>query len=104
MSRAKVPADHAERCLGHVIGGVRGIYDRHSFRGEMADAYSKLAELIAAILQVRQLFWGVVVFHFGHRLDGLDELVSGDLPRRANEPGKSFKPFAHLFLSFDVLP
>jgi integrase len=50
MSRAGVPSDHAERCLGHVIGGVRGIYDRHSFRAEMADAYSKLAELIAAIV------------------------------------------------------
>src|SRR5262249_29215479 len=29
MSRAGVPSDHAERCLGHVIGGVRGVYDRH---------------------------------------------------------------------------
>ena len=24
MSRAGVPSDHAERCLGHVIGGIRG--------------------------------------------------------------------------------
>src|SRR5262249_45565892 len=29
MSRAGVPSDHAERCLGHVINGVRGVYDRH---------------------------------------------------------------------------
>jgi integrase len=50
MSRAGVPSDHAERCLGHVIGGVRGIYDRHSFRGEMAEAYEKLAALIADIV------------------------------------------------------
>jgi integrase len=28
MSRAGVPSDHAERCLGHVIGGIRGIYVR----------------------------------------------------------------------------
>ena len=27
MSRAGVNADIAERCLGHVIGGVRGIYE-----------------------------------------------------------------------------
>jgi integrase len=27
MSRAGVPTDHAERCLGHVIGGVRGTYE-----------------------------------------------------------------------------
>jgi integrase len=29
MSRAGVNSDIAERCLGHVIGGVRGVYDRH---------------------------------------------------------------------------
>ena len=50
MSRAGVPSDHAERCLGHVIGGVRGVYDRHSFQSEMADAYEKLARLIAEIV------------------------------------------------------
>jgi hypothetical protein len=50
MSRAGVPADHAERCLGHVIGGVRGTYDRHSFRSEMAEAYEKLAGLIGDIV------------------------------------------------------
>src|SRR5215469_4876418 len=27
MSRAGVNTDHAERCLGHLIGGVRGTYD-----------------------------------------------------------------------------
>ena len=37
MSRAGIPSDHAERCLGHVIGGVRGVYDRHEFHaGEEA--------------------------------------------------------------------
>jgi integrase len=50
LSRAGVPNDHAERCLGHVIGGVRGVYDRHTFQSEMADAYSKLAALIADIV------------------------------------------------------
>lgn len=34
MSRAGVQTDHAERALGHVIGGVRGIYDRHEYRDE----------------------------------------------------------------------
>ena len=50
MSRAGVPSDHAERCLGHVIGGIRGTYDRHQYRGEMADAYEKLSALIADIV------------------------------------------------------
>jgi integrase len=50
MSRAGVPSDHAERCLGHVIGGVRGVYDRHQYREEMLLAYEKLAALIAGIV------------------------------------------------------
>ena len=39
MSRAGVPSDHAERCLGHVIGGVRGIYDRHEYYDEKLKAF-----------------------------------------------------------------
>lgn len=50
MSRAGVTSDHAERCLGHVIGGVRGVYDRHQFREEMLLAYEKLASLISQIV------------------------------------------------------
>jgi hypothetical protein len=50
MSRAGVPADHAERCLGHVIGGVRGIYDRHAFSEEKRIAFEALAALIERIL------------------------------------------------------
>src|SRR5262249_5179064 len=43
MSRAGVDADIAERCLGHVIAGVRGVYDRHQYRVEMAHAFEALA-------------------------------------------------------------
>lgn len=50
MSRAGVPSDHAERCLGHVIGGVRGVYDRHLYREEMLLAYERLSALIASIV------------------------------------------------------
>jgi integrase len=50
MSRAGVPSDHAERCLGHVIGGVRGVYDRHEYRAEKTQAYVALAELIERIV------------------------------------------------------
>jgi hypothetical protein len=49
MSRAGVNADVAERCLGHVIGGVRGVYDRHEYRHEMLHAYERLAALIENI-------------------------------------------------------
>jgi integrase len=50
MSRAGVPPDHAERCLGHIIGGVRGIYDRHEYYREKARAYELLAGLIERIV------------------------------------------------------
>jgi hypothetical protein len=50
MSRAGVNSDHAERCLGHVIGGVRGVYDRHAYHGEKRDAYAALAAQIGRII------------------------------------------------------
>jgi integrase len=50
MSRAGVPSEHAERCLGHVIGGVEGVYDRHSYRDEMRVAYERLATLLGQIV------------------------------------------------------
>jgi integrase len=50
MSRAGVPSDHAERCLGHVIGGVRGVYDRHEYHAEKARAFEMLAGEIARIV------------------------------------------------------
>jgi integrase len=53
MSRAGVPADHAERCLGHVIGGVRGVYDRHEYREEKAAAFTALALAIDRIISGR---------------------------------------------------
>jgi integrase len=50
MSRAGVNADHAERCLGHVIGGVRGTYDRHEYHREKQEAFDALAALIERIV------------------------------------------------------
>jgi integrase len=50
MSRAGVPSDHAERCLGHVIGGVRGVYDRHEYFEEKRSAFEALAQLVGRII------------------------------------------------------
>lgn len=50
MARAGVRPDIAERVMGHVIAGVEGVYDRHSYLDEKADALSRLAGLLAAIL------------------------------------------------------
>jgi integrase len=49
MSRAGINSDHAERCLGHVIGGSEGVYDRHHYLPEMQRAYDALAALIERI-------------------------------------------------------
>jgi integrase len=49
MSRAGVPSDHAERCLGHVMPGVRGVYDRHEYAAEKRQAYEALAALVERI-------------------------------------------------------
>src|SRR5439155_9700414 len=58
MSRAGVNSDHAERCLGHVIGGVRGVYDRHEFHAEKKHAFEALAAQIERIINPPE---GVIV-------------------------------------------
>ncbi|WP_409188851.1 tyrosine-type recombinase/integrase [Bradyrhizobium sp. RDM4] len=50
MSRAGVDADHAERAMGHVIGGVRETYDRHEYLDEKRKAFEALAGLVNVIL------------------------------------------------------
>jgi integrase len=50
MSRARVQPDHAERCLGHVIAGVRGVYDVFEFLDEKREAFEALALLVSRIL------------------------------------------------------
>ena len=50
MMRAGVRPDISERVLGHVIAGVEGTYDRHSYADEKRDALKKLAEIVERIL------------------------------------------------------
>jgi integrase len=50
MSRAGVSADIAERVLGHVIPGVRSVYDRHAYEAEKRDALERLATLVERIV------------------------------------------------------
>jgi integrase len=49
MSRLGVNADIAELCLGHVLTGVRGIYDRHEYLDEKREAFERLAAEIKRI-------------------------------------------------------
>jgi integrase len=50
LSRANINADIAERCLGHVIGGVRGVYDRFEFYEQKKHAFEALAALLTNIV------------------------------------------------------
>jgi integrase len=50
MGRAGVRPDISERVLGHVIAGVEGTYDRHSYADEKRDALERLAAMIERIL------------------------------------------------------
>jgi integrase len=51
MARAGVHAHISERVLGHEMGGVEGIYDRHSYREEKAHALKALAGLLETIIR-----------------------------------------------------
>jgi integrase len=50
MARAGVRPDISERVLGHVIAGVEGVYDRHSYAHEKRDALEQLANQIQRIV------------------------------------------------------
>jgi integrase len=50
MSRRGVTTDNAERALGHVMGGVRGTYDRYAYHREKAEAFEALAAQIDLIV------------------------------------------------------
>src|SRR5262249_20709326 len=50
LSRAGIAPDVAEICLGHVLTGVRGTYDRHEYLEEKKHAFEVLAAQIARIV------------------------------------------------------
>jgi integrase len=50
MVRAGVRPDISERVLGHVISGVEGVYDRHSYLDEKREAVEKLAAMVERLV------------------------------------------------------
>lgn len=50
MCREKVKPHIAERVLGHVQGGVEGIYDRHAYLTEKAEALLKVERAVCKVL------------------------------------------------------
>jgi hypothetical protein len=49
MTRAGVLPNHAKRALGHVIGGVRGVCDRHGCFEEERNAFEALAAQVERV-------------------------------------------------------
>jgi integrase len=52
MARAGVADNVAERVLGHAIGGVHGIYNRHDYFAEKTEALQRLATLVETIINL----------------------------------------------------
>jgi integrase len=50
MSRAGVPPDHAEHVLGHLLAGMRKVYDQHKYYDEKRIALRTLAGIIDRIV------------------------------------------------------
>ena len=50
MSKAGVRPDIAERVLGRAIVGVEGVYDRHDYADEKAEALKQLASQVEIII------------------------------------------------------
>jgi hypothetical protein len=51
LAGLRVDPDIAERVIGHVIGGVRGVYDRHAYFDEKRDALERWAAHLAGVIQ-----------------------------------------------------
>ncbi len=51
LSRCGIAVDVAEQCLGHSLGGVRSVYDRHDFAAEKRHAFEALAAEIDRVVR-----------------------------------------------------
>jgi integrase len=50
MSRAGAPSDHAEHVLGHLLPGMKKVYDRHKYYDEKRRALERLAGMVDSIV------------------------------------------------------
>src|SRR5262249_25621152 len=50
LSRVRIDRDTAEKCLGHVEGGIVGTYNRHEAKPEKRTAFEALAREIERIV------------------------------------------------------
>ena len=50
LSKLRVPAEIAERVIGHVPGGIRRVYDRFQYRDEKRDALERWSAHVRVLL------------------------------------------------------
>jgi hypothetical protein len=50
LAALRVDPDVSERVIGHVIGGVKGVYDRHLYLAEKRDALNRWTQHLAGIV------------------------------------------------------
>jgi len=70
MSRAGIPPEVAERCLGHTVAGARDTYDRDAFYAEMKHAFEALAGQIDRIV-IPPADTGVILQEIAARLKAM---------------------------------
>jgi integrase len=51
LSRCGIAVDIAEQCLGHVLGGIRGTYDKYQYLDEKRHAFEALGAQIARVVR-----------------------------------------------------
>jgi hypothetical protein len=78
MTRAGVLGEHAERCLGHVITGVEGGYNRHEYYAEKKRAFEGVAVLIERIINPKP---NVVQLHDARLPDATRDEAAGEKMR-----------------------
>jgi integrase len=54
LSRAGIAPDIAEKCLGHAVGRIRSVYDKHDFAKEKPAAFEALAAQIDRIVDPQE--------------------------------------------------
>jgi len=86
MSRAGVDPDTAERCLGHVISGVRGTYDLYEYYDEKKLAFEKLGMLIERIVNPKE---NVLLMKGKHDSDNGEKGKSTDIGSHVGLQGQS---------------
>lgn len=54
MSRTGIPQNSSGRALGHVLGGIEGIYDRSAYAEEKRRVFAALANEIGSVFRPTQ--------------------------------------------------